>query len=60
MTKHIIDQPKDTTNGRLGRFLKLERAARPDAKTVNLQRRSRGDGASRLKRFLRIDRGMSA
>jgi len=58
MSRHIVDHPKthhDTSRARA--FLKIEREVRPSEATRRLQKESRGVRASRLREFLRIEKG---
>ena len=60
MTRHIIDQSRETEPNRLRRYLALERQANPHPATRSLSFRvPMPDSGHRLREFLRIERGRS-
>lgn len=58
MTRHLIDHPKSAgATARLKHFLRVEKAARPNGSTKELQRRQqRTTQTARTRAFLRIAR----
>ena len=62
MQRHLIDKARGGPGAaRLQHYLKFERAQSPDRATLMLQRRLRkSPSATRVKEFLRIDRGQEA
>jgi hypothetical protein len=55
MSRHLADQRKPSTGGRLKAFLRIARGAR-----ATWHRSHTASGTSRLKHFLRIERGREA
>jgi hypothetical protein len=62
MRRHIFDHEKlRDERARSGHFLQIERQARANPASKELQRRAPGErGAARLRAFLRIARGIRA
>ena len=62
MQRHLIDKARGGAGAaRLKQYLRFERAQSPARASIMLQRRLRKDAdATRVKEFLRIDRGIEA
>ena len=61
MTKHVIDTPKDRSDIKAREYMRLEREEGPHRAVRRLHARSLGArGATRLRQFLRIERGHEA
>lgn len=58
MTRHLIDTPREHDDGpRLRAFFRTERAQRPHASTLELQRRARETASeTRAREYARIER----
>lgn len=60
MTRHLIDQPRETRNSRLARFTRIAREETPREVTRHAQQKDRDRAAERLVAYARIARGKLA
>lgn len=57
MTKHIVDKPhSEETGAKLREFVRIEKSQKPNAATLETQRREHERGSGRVEHFVKKDK----